>query len=88
MQDSEVALITLANFTTGGWRRNQELGIHVQDSALVKQIRADILSLFRVATELRADDGEPLSVVERVILGVRFGKRWRHMVRNAQQYSI
>ncbi len=163
VQDSEVALITSANFTTGGWRRNRELGVRIQDTALVVQIRAYIFSLLRVATELRVNDWEALSKVapssagprppspheihlinsrlqearlrqiastgrvsenrifaetilfllehhgpltteelhplvqelhpelcddrvERIIRGIRFGKRWKHMVRNAQQY--
>ncbi len=163
VQDSEVALVTSANFTTGGWRRNRELGVRIQDAALVDQIRSHILSLFGVATKLNVDDWDVLSEVvsssvsprppsprethvissrlqearlrqiaptgrvsenqvfaktilfllehhgpltteelhplvqelhpelcddrvDRVIRGVHFGKRWKHMVRNAQQY--
>ncbi len=55
-----------------------------------------ILHLLREQGPLRTEELHPLiqalhpelcdDSVERIINGIRFGKRWKHMVRNAQQY--
>lgn len=156
--DRSVALITSANLTTGGLRRNYEYGVLVRDSVTVGRIRDDVLAYLTIATPLTsstiadirtrlpsvpiaatpvlrraaAQVGEillrehvtgrtehevfasailfvlrregPLSTSamqpqiqalhpelcddsrELIIDGRRFGKRWKHQVRNAQQY--
>ncbi len=171
--DRKAALITSANFTLGGWRRNRELGLRLEDPPLVAETYHWAQALWRVSTPLTEDDLSRLSqlsatvspvrrtqeekateeavqevlvrarlqslqeegiqgfrpspqwsenrifattilyllrangpmttqelhpliqalhpelcddTVERIIDGVRFGKRWKHMVRNAQQY--
>jgi hypothetical protein len=42
LANRELAVISSANFTSGGARRNLEYGIRLQDAALVHKIQADI----------------------------------------------
>ena len=175
--DRKAALITSANFTLGGWQRNREFGVWLEDASLVTEAYRRVQALWQISTPLSQEDliqlarigansqvsrskaptsrenetiasareilvrarlwavkektelagkrkSVPLSenrifaatilyllrtkgplttqelhpliqalhpelcddAVERVINGVRFGKRWKHMVRNAQQY--
>ncbi len=54
--DRQAALITSTNFTLGGWRRNWELGLRLEDSSLVEEAYHWAQALWRISTPLTRED--------------------------------
>lgn len=52
VSDDREAVVTSANLTSGGLRRNIEYGIRVRDSASVSQVRTDMQEFGRLGTRM------------------------------------
>lgn len=63
--DERAAIVTSANFTLGGFRRNREMGVYLDSPEVVHEIRHHLEGLFRVGTRLHIEDLETLATLER-----------------------
>lgn len=65
--DEHTAIITSGNLTVGSIYRNYEYGIHIDDTAMVRQIASDLRAYGNLGTEVSLDELDHLADVSGVL---------------------
>ena len=71
VSDDREAVVTSGNLTEGGLRRNFEYGVRIDDSALVAQVRSEIMQYSRLGSEVTLAQLQAFATVTRELRAVR-----------------